>query len=193
MQTRLILIRHGETDWNAQKRYMGSTDIELNERGMAQARALKLKLRGQAVSAVYSSSARRAMRFAECVFEGRAIETMPDLREMGFGIFEGMRYDEITERYPELYRAWVDDPFAIDIPDGESAGRFHQRILEAFRSIETRCEGRVSAVVTHGGPIGIFLSNVLGLKDIWAAMPETDDVRIVEREKGGIWAMSRLS
>lgn len=190
MQTRLILIRHGETDWNAQKRYMGSTDIDLNERGHDQARALKQRLYGQPIDAVYSSDAKRAVNFARHVFEGLPIEATPELREMGFGVFEGMRYDEITERYPELYRAWIDDPFGVDIPDGESANRFRSRIMGVMHKIAGQGEGRVSAIVTHGGPIGIFVSDALGLADIWSEMPETGGFRIMERRKGERWVRS---
>lgn len=192
MQTRLILIRHGETDWNAQKRYMGSTDIELNERGHAQARALKAKLEGQFIDTIYSSDAKRAMIFARHLFENSPIEATQELREMGFGIFEGMRYDEITEQYPELYRDWVNDPFGIDIPNGENACRFRNRIAGIFRKIVKESEDRTSAVITHGGPIGVFMSDVLGVKDIWTLMPETGDMRVVERKKGGIWVKSHL-
>jgi broad specificity phosphatase PhoE len=192
MQTRLILIRHGETDWNAQKRYMGSTDIGLNERGLAQAGALKQKLSGQTIDSVYSSDAKRALRFAEQLFNCRLIEATSELREMGFGVFEGMRYDDITAKHPELYRNWIDNPFGVDIPGGEKAGEFRDRIMKTFQKIAEQGENKTSAVVTHGGPIGMFLKDALGFKDIWSAMPETGEMNMIEREKGGRWVRSHL-
>lgn len=192
MPTRLILIRHGETDWNAEKRYMGSTDICLNARGMAQAKELRGRLAPARVDAIFASSAKRAAVFAENVFEGRLIREMDGLREMGFGVFEGMRYDEISTRYPEAYKSWIDDPFSAGIPGGESPAAFRSRIMEAFRVIISECGGKVAAVVSHGGVIGLFLSELLSLDDIWSEMPGTGDVRVVERAKGGVWERSSL-
>ena len=99
MATRLILIRHGETDYSTEKRYCGLTDVCLNKRGIEQAEGLCQKLGEEDVDKVYSSDLRRASEFAKIVFKNKEIEPAPEFREINFGIFEGLTYEEIMARY----------------------------------------------------------------------------------------------
>jgi len=95
MSTTLILIRHGQTDANKQRRYCGAYDCDLNENGRAQARKLNELLRKEVIDQVYSSDLERAMQFSKKIFGDKKINVLSDLREIDFGIFDGLTHEEI--------------------------------------------------------------------------------------------------
>jgi 2,3-bisphosphoglycerate-dependent phosphoglycerate mutase len=150
--TRVILIRHGETAWNRDRRMQGQTDMPLSKEGRAQAVALGARLAGARFAALYSSDLVRAMDTARSVAEatGHDIVTDARLRERAFGIFEGLTGAEIAARYPdELERFHSRDPDYV-VPSGESARVFHARCLGCLVEIAERHAGEEVAVVTHG-------------------------------------------
>jgi broad specificity phosphatase PhoE len=183
--TRLILIRHGETDWNHERRYISFTDAGLNATGIAQAEALRRRLTGEKVSAVYSSDSVRASDFARLVFKGHRIEKLPGLREMSFGVFEGLNHEEITRRYPGAYDTWLKDPIGSVIPEGERWSSFSGRVTKIFKKIISLNKGRTAAVVTHAGPIRVILGRILRPESIWDIMPASASVTIVEFSQQG--------
>jgi len=160
---RLILIRHGETDYSLARRYCGFSDPPLNDEGIRQARQLAARLKGMKIDKVYSSDLVRARQTAEIVFPKNAIEPVADWREMDFGLFEGLTHEQIMQRYPTLYRAWVDDPAEVKIPEGEGLQDLSERVQERIAALVSRHEGGTVAVVTHGGPIRIALCDALQL------------------------------
>lgn len=184
MHTRLILIRHGETAWNLEKKYLGFTDIGLNSRGIKQARKLKGRLNKEKISQVYSSDRKRAIETAKIIFKELEIEKMPDLREMHFGCFEGLTYREIMQKYPKAYKKWLTHPFAAAIPQGESLGNFKKRIVNAFKKIVSSCPQKTAAVVCHGGVIAIFLTHILKTKDFFKLIPACASLSILEYKNG---------
>lgn len=147
MPTTILLVRHGETDWNRERRVQGHTDRPLNETGRAQARALAEEIAGEPLDAVYSSDLVRAHETARILAEprGLGVTVIPGLRERDFGTWEGMTDDEILHRFPHAQgRPWG---------DAESPEEMSRRVLEALRRIaETHPGGRV-LVVAHGGPL----------------------------------------
>ena len=137
--TTLLLVRHGETDWNAERRWQGHADVPLNERGRAQAQALAEQVAGdERVDVVYASDLARARETAEIAADrlGVALVLDPDLREIDVGSREGRTWDEIDDE-PE----W----------DGEPHAAHAERILRAVRRIARDHPGRRVLVVTHGG------------------------------------------
>lgn len=120
---RLILIRHGETDYSSQHRYCGFSDPPLNDKGIWQCQQLAARLKDTKIDKVYSSDLVRARQTAEIIFGGRPIEETADLREMNFGLFEGLKYEQLIEKYPELYKSWIDDPEKVITPNGERINR----------------------------------------------------------------------
>ena len=149
--TELILARHGETDWNAERRVQGHTDRPLNEAGRAQAKELADALEGQRLDAIYSSDLTRAYETAREVADrrGLAVRALPDLRERNFGSWEGLTDDEVLERFPHARTG----PWG----DAETHDELAQRVLDALRDIADRHpHGRV-LVVTHGGPFRAVL------------------------------------
>jgi broad specificity phosphatase PhoE len=133
--TTLLLVRHGETDWNAERRWQGHADVPMNDRGLEQARALAERLAAEPVDAIYASDLSRARVTAEIVGErlGVAVVADPDLREIDVGTREGRTGD-------------VDAPW-----DGEPHEAHAERILRAIHRIAERHPGERVLVVTHGG------------------------------------------
>lgn len=155
--TELILIRHGETDWNAAGRIQGHTDIPLNETGHEQARRAAqavAELHAQTpIAAVISSDMQRAQQTAQPIAKacGLGLQHDAQLREKCYGILEGMTWEERNAKHPELnYEHELANPeFAV--PEGESRQVFYDRITRALHAIARAHAGRAVVVVTHGG------------------------------------------
>ncbi|EHP44418.1 phosphoglycerate mutase [Cupriavidus basilensis OR16] len=151
--THLILIRHGETAWNRERRLQGQLDIPLNATGVAQADALARALAVEPIDAVYASDLSRAMQTAAPLAEtlGLAVQPDPRLRERCYGTLEGMTYAEVAEQLPEDFARWQ-----ARVPDyapdgGESLLVFHERAVEAALALGRRHPGERIALVAHGG------------------------------------------
>jgi broad specificity phosphatase PhoE len=183
---RLILIRHGETDYNSNRRYCGFSDPSLNASGILQVRSLVKQLKEFDVVAVYSSDLLRAVQTAKAVFPKHQIKTMIDFRELNFGIFEGLNYSEIMERYPELYQDWIRNPSNVLLPNGEEFGEFRKRVSSVLSSIISLNRNRTIALVTHSGPIRVILCEVLGygLERFWEVSHENAAFSIVDYPEG---------
>ena len=157
--TDILIIRHGQTAWNTQKRLQGHSDIPLNENGRLQAVTLAKILRDEPLDAIFSSDLQRAYQTA---YEIAKIHNLPvhqdrSFRERCYGICEGMKDGEIREAYPESYKSWyAADPDHF-FPDGErkteSPRQFHHRAVNAIREAATRYPGKKIAIVTHFGVI----------------------------------------
>ena len=152
LMTQLILIRHGETLWNTERRMQGQLDSPLTERGLWQAQRLGERMKSQAFAALYSSDLPRARRTAECIAEvtGHAVIADERLRERHFGIFEGLNRAEMQRCDAEVHARFLarDPEFAV--PGGESPVAFLARVRAALEDIAARHAGDTIAVVTHG-------------------------------------------
>src|SRR5687767_2293320 len=151
MSTDLILIRHGETDWNRELRFQGHIDVPLNDLGHEQARRLGLRLADEPVQHLISSDLMRAQQTAAPAARQLELEivTSAALREQHFGIVEGMRADEIQSLHPRAWEDWLQFREDHAMPEGESARQFHARIIEALGGIATAHAGLNVLVVTH--------------------------------------------
>lgn len=192
MAAKLILIRHAETDWNLEKRYCGFTNIGLNQKGIRQAKKLHKILRRAEVHQVYSSDRRRAIQTAKIIFGQRDIEKMRDLREMNFGIFEGLTYKELMKKRPVIYKKWLANPYTINIPNGEDLTAFKNRVVGAFEKIAALNKNKTLAAVSHGGAISIFINAILKTNDFWGHIPKPETFSIVEY-RNGKWEKLLLS
>ena len=164
-ETRLIVIRHGETEWNRERRMQGTTDTRLSDLGRTQAQALGRRLAEREFAALYSSDLSRAVDTARAIAEwtGRALVTDPRLQERRFGIFEGLLAAEIRERYPDEHARFASrDPHYV-VPGGESASDFTQRCLGCLAEIAGRHVGDEVVVVTHGLVLDSLYRAALGL------------------------------
>jgi len=155
--TRICLVRHGETDWNADRRIQGHLDIPLNATGLAQARATAANLADQRFTALYTSDLQRARQTAAeaaAILEMEA-RTDPNLRERHYGCFQGLTYAEAQERYPEGYRRFHQRDPSFAFEDGESLAQFAARIRAVLEALALRHAGEQVLVVTHGGVLDI--------------------------------------
>ena len=151
--TRVLAIRHGETDWNRTSRIQGQLDIGLNATGRWQARQLALALAGEGLAAVYSSDLARAHDTALGVAEANALTLVSErgLRERGFGSFEGSTFVEIESRWPDASARWRRRELDFAPGGGEELGIFYARCVGAASRIAAAHPGEAIALVTHGG------------------------------------------
>ena len=187
MPTRIILIRHGETDWTRQGRYAGSTDIDLNETGRRQAGRLCERLYAEHIDKVYSSNLKRAYTTAKIALPDMPIEKVPGLREIKFGVFEGLTYDEAMEKYPEIYEEWIDKPHDVSIPKSEGLKGLSGRVRTALKEIASSNKNKTVAIFTHGGPIRVILCDIAGfdLNRIWEMEQNVTGVNVIEFDDQG--------
>jgi len=162
---RLLLIRHGKTDWNAQHRYQGQIDVPLNHAGCRQAAALARRLQDEDLSAIYTSDLQRARQTAQEIAtpHGLSVWTEPRLREMSFGDWEGLTYAQIQARGPEKMARWFADPVRVPPPGGETLTRLAERVRAALDDIVRACANQTVALVSHGGTVRILLCAAMGL------------------------------
>lgn len=151
--TRVLALRHGETDWNAVSRMQGHTDIALNARGAWQAARLAQALAHEDVAAIYSSDLQRARATAEALGTvlGLPVHSDAGLRERGFGVFEGLTYAEIEARWPADALRWRRREADFAPAGGETLAAFHARCIAAAAALAARHRGRQVAIVAHGG------------------------------------------
>ncbi len=166
---RVILVRHGETEWVRQKRYQGKTDIGLNQNGLRQARKVAAFLRGERPDVIFCSGLKRARQTAEAIAKAagktRAIRIDRGLNELSFGRWEGLGHSETRDLYPagvrKFYRASPQSR-----PDGgESMKAFQKRVGKFIRRLLETC-GRADQtvmVVAHGGTIRMLMVHLLGI------------------------------
>jgi len=161
--TRFWLIRHGEPDTETRNRCYGALDIGLSEEGRRQMARVARHLATEPLGAIYTSPRNRALESASILASSYSclVEMAPDLREIDFGDFEGLTYDEIALRYPDLYRQWMETPTAIRFPNGESFAEVRLRATRAFEEIRRKHQEQTVALVSHGGVIRIILAHAL--------------------------------
>lgn len=182
--TRLVLIRHGITEWNKEKRYCGHKDIGLSAEGRSQARLLGKRLGAARFDRIYCSDRKRAMQTARILFKKTDIVLKAGLREINFGILEGLRHEEIMKKYADIYGKWLRDSFRNNIPEAEPMGSFKKRVVRALAGIAGSNPGRTVAVVCHGGVIAIFLTGISKNKDFWSCVPSPASITTVEHTNG---------
>lgn len=169
MTTRIWLLRHGEPEESVRRLCYGSLDVGMSDAGRQQMTRAARELAAEPVAAIYSSPRRRAVESARILCEAfqpaLEVRVAPDFREIDFGDFEGMAYDDIAARYPDLYRQWMEAPTTVEFPGGESFATLRRRVLRAFQAMSAAHAGETVVVVSHGGPIRAIVANALGMAD----------------------------
>lgn len=161
----LILIRHGETEWNRTGRCQGFADIELNDIGRKQILELGLSLRDTDVSAVYSSDLQRAINTASEIAKHHNLEVKidMDLREMNQGELEGLLFEEIRAKYANVLKEWRDSPETLRIPGGESLLQVQERAWRVFEKVRRLHPGETVVAVSHSLTITALLCRITGV------------------------------
>jgi broad specificity phosphatase PhoE len=161
---RILLIRHGQTDWNVEGRWQGHMDQPLNATGLEQAQALGEYLREKSINAVYSSDLLRARVTAEQIAEmhGLTVKTDARWREQNLGVFQGLTTSEISSKYPEEMRKLRENYLDFAPPEAETRRVMQDRAFAAYSEIITNESGQDIAVVSHGGTIRVLLYKFFG-------------------------------
>ena len=181
---RLLLARHGESVWNAEKRFQGHTDIALSDRGRAQAEALGRALRGYKVAAAYVSPFHRARETAELALRERGISPtiIEELRELSLGDWEGCTVEEVRAREGDPYRAWLRAPHDCPPPGGEPLPVVSERVRAAVdRIAAAHPNGEDVLVVSHGGVISVYACALLGcsFNQLWRLRVDNCSLTVV--------------
>ncbi len=162
--TTIVLVRHGVTDWNRERRFQGRADIPLNADGVAQAHELAERLEGEELSLAYASPLRRALETAEILGShlGIDVRAEPALEEVDVGAWSGLTVHEVEAQFPEHYRRWVEWRVS-GWEGGETYEALGRRVLAGVHGIARRHDGETVLAVTHGGPMRAALAAVSGL------------------------------
>lgn len=151
---RLLLVRHGETEWNVQGRYQGHSDLPLNPKGLEQAQRLSARLKSQNLDFVFSSDLQRANQTAQILVRDRSlqVQTTPQLRELNFGMLEGHTFNEALQLWPAMIDTWLQDHNQPP-QGGERIDDFKQRVSLFYNDLRQNYEQKTVLIVAHGGPL----------------------------------------
>lgn len=177
-------MRHGQTSWNQEGKYQGHSDISLNERGIKQGNLVAKRLANEKISAIYSSDLLRAQQTAEAIAEyhGLSVITKPEFREINFGIWEGLTYQEIMEDWSEILTAMYSKPGEIGPPQGESFQVVKQRVTRSLQECIAEHQEQTIVLVSHGGTMRVLLCAALGigLDKMWSMRQDSSAINIIE-------------
>jgi len=162
----ILLVRHGQTAWNKERRFLGRTDIALDEAGKAQAVAVAEALKDVPLRAIYTSHLKRAAGTADTICEQHSLpaQRVPDLQELDQGEIEGMYGVDLPKEHPGFMEAWASDPARTRVPGGETLQECSDRAVAAARKIaESHSPGAPIAIVTHRMVLSCIICEALGL------------------------------
>ncbi|MBS4030746.1 MAG: histidine phosphatase family protein [Clostridiales bacterium] len=193
---RLILIRHGETLWNREFRLQGSSDVPLSELGEDQAQRLARSFT-EKPAAIFVSPLARTQSFAAPLASrfGLKPKVMENLREMSFGRFEGLRYEDMDDSLQQAFKLWIEDPVKNTSPDGESIAALTARVRKAAEDIcDSLEEGAVALAVTHGGVIRAIVAALMDMPLIAVGRVQVYPGSLTILDKvDGHWKLVRLN
>ena len=162
--TRICIVRHGETDWNLERRLQGQLETDLNAAGRVQAQATARGLEQHAFAALYSSDLRRTMQTATALAQRLALTVCPEagLRERNYGLFQGRTAAELAHDYPDAHARFLTRDPDYDFDHGESLRNFAARVRETVARIASHHAGEAVLLVTHGGVLDIVYRRITG-------------------------------
>jgi broad specificity phosphatase PhoE len=195
----VLLVRHGQTAWNAPagttglrrgaERFRGQTDVPLSEQGHLQARSLAVQLEGEPVSAVYASPLRRTQQTAQPLADalGVAIGVLDGLLDLDYGELSGLRHADAADRYPELYATWERSPGRVTFPGGESLAAVRIRALDALDWVAARHPGETVVLVGHQIVNKVVACALLGADNdsIWGVEQDTGALNAFHQTRRG--------
>jgi broad specificity phosphatase PhoE len=179
---RVLIVRHGETDYNASGRWQGWLQTNLSEQGKRQVRLLAAYLQPLPLGAIYSSDLQRAIDTAQPIAQshGLTVQTDQRLREIGLGIFQGLTRSEIQQTYPLEFDRWHNDHSYV-VPQGESRLQLQERMFAAWQAIVNGDSGQQIVLVSHGGAIRWLLLKLFSPEAIAGKSIENTSITTLER------------
>ena len=196
MTTRVLCIRHGETDWNATGRWQGHAPVPLNEIGLKQSATLGHYLvhNGFRVDAIYSSDLKRSLQTAEAVAVALGLPVHPDprLREVDLGDWQGLTREEVEVWDPQRYTAFRADWYNIPTPNGESRSDLKRRARAVFDDLTARHAGQTIALVSHGGTLSMLIESLFGPIER-PSLSNTSLTLLEQPSPGAPWKLVRVA
>ena len=185
----LILVRHGQTEWNRVERFRGRADVPLNEAGLAQAEATGRRVAAQwTPTAVYASPLSRAVKTAQAIAQhfDLPVQVHPSLADIDYGEWQGLTPDEARQRWPEQVHNWYNRPEQAIIPGGETLVDLRTRAMQTVNELAARHVGETIVLVGHTVINRIILLGVLGLGNerFWHLKQDTCAINVFEAEQG---------
>ena len=191
----MILVRHGQTEWNRVERFRGRADVLLNETGLAQAAATGRRIAAEWLPvAVYTSPLSRAVKTAEAIAQHFAlpVQAHPGLADIDYGTWQGLTPDEARARWPEVVEAWYSTPHTAHIPGGEPLTDLRARAMTMVQELAARHAAQTIVLVGHTIINRIILLGVLGLGNdrFWRLQQDTCAINVFEAEAGDFTLVS---
>lgn len=162
----LFMARHGETELRSSVRFWGQTDVKLSALGIKQAERLRDLLLTERIDAIYSSDLKRASATAEIIaskHNNTEIITCPELREVSFGEIEGLTFEEVNQRYPEIVKSWTEGNPELSYPGGERLAEFSQRVSQFIPRLKTLPPEQTALIVAHSGSLRVLMCHLLSI------------------------------
>jgi len=190
--TRIILVRHGQTEWNiesgAGERFRGRVDLPLDDTGLAQAHALAERLANRLIVAVYSSPLKRAVETARPIAQQLSlpVQPLPAVIDINYGDWQGLSSAEVAKVYPDLYRRWLEKPHLVKFPNGESLRQVRLRGMATLKEVAARHEGRIVLLVAHQVVNKVLVCAMLGLDNshFWRIRQDNGSINVFEHQDG---------
>ena len=181
----IVLVRHGQTEWNRVERFRGRADVPLNAAGLAQAEAASRRIAAAwRPAAVYASPLSRAVRTAEAIARplNLLVQVAPGLVDIDYGQWQGLTPDEARQRWPEMAHAWYEAPHRARIPGGETLAALQTRAMAAVRELAAEHEGQTIVLVSHTVVNRVILLGVVGagLERFWGLGQDTAALNVLE-------------
>lgn len=184
MANTFYIVRHGQTNWNILGKTQGHGNSDLTEQGIVQARELAEDITKYPIDYIYSSDLGRAIQTAKILGEKLNLEVQKTegLREMGFGVWEGLLIDEIKKDYSDIYDIWRNDPHLVNIPKGETLQVIKERVDNFIEEINKKHENKHIIFVTHSITLRVMLLSFLGsgMENIYRIKQDNTALNIVE-------------
>ena len=163
--SRLLLVRHGITEFNSTRRFAGYSDVEMSDTGYKQVERLRDRLANEKIDAVYSSDLRRALVTAEVISSRHKTDIVvcPELREVNYGDIEGLTFQEIGRLYPDVAELIANFNLQLEFPGGESFEGFIERTSKFLDRLTEHAPSKTLLIVSHSGPLKVLVCRLLGI------------------------------
>lgn len=187
--TQIILVRHGQTEWNRVERFRGRADMPLNETGINQAEATGVRVAAKwKPVAIYSSPLARAVKTAEAIAKhfGLSVQINPDLADIDYGDWQGLSPEEVGTRWGEMLDKWYNAPHLASIPNGETLADLRERAMKTVNELAARHTGETILLLGHTVINRIILLGVLGLGNerFWHIRQDTCAINLFDVKDG---------
>ena len=188
--SRIVLVRHGETDWNREQIFRGRADVPLNATGLKQARATGEALKRHRIEAIYSSPLSRAMETAKTIAAFHpeiTVRGTEGFTDIDFGRWEGMFHKKVEKEYRDIYGRWRREPHTVKMPGGESLDDVKLRAMQELNRIITAHENQTIVIAAHRVVNKVVLCAVLGLTNshFWSIRQDTCAINIFHNSERG--------